>query len=253
MKMQGHTILVAGGVRGIGRGLAELLHRLGNEVLVFGGDPGAAEAVARANPGMRAVELALSDPWSVAGFAERVTAVCPGLNMLVNISIAFPVKDLPGLGALLDDDPHEALEAQRLGIQHLTGALMPHLRKRSHSSVMNLAVGPAFAPPPPALADIAARPATDGGVHACTLSVRTRRASTRVEVVDVALPSWAERAGREPASPAMSRVEFVASVANLLAGPLHEEAVVARLRSLCPAPRPVARETRDDGLVPQPG
>lgn len=248
MKMQGHTILVAGGTRGIGRGVAELLCRLGNEVLVFGGDPAAAGAVARTQPGMRAVDLDLSDPWAVTGFTEQVAAVCPGLNMLVNVSIAFPVKYLPGLGAL-DEEAHEAREAHRLGVQHLAGALMPHFRKRAHSAVMNVAVGPAFAPPPSPLAGLAARPAAEGGAHGCALSVRTRWVSAVVEAVDVALPSWVERASLEQASPGMSRVEFIASLANLLAENLHEEAALARLRALGPAPRPVARATRDDGLV----
>jgi len=232
MKMQGHTILVAGATHGIGRGLAELLCRLGNEVLVFGDSP----AAAWPTPGLRSVELDLGDPWSVAGFAEQVAATCPGLNMLVNIAIAFPVRHLPGLDTLLDgDDGHQKQEAQRLGLQHLTGALLPHLRKRAHGSVFQVCVGPRLAPP-------AARPALDGGLQGSAVTVGKRWARASVEVVDVAPPSELARAG-------VARAEFMSTVAHLLAEGLQESAALSRLQALWPAPRPAMQSTQDDDLV----
>jgi uncharacterized oxidoreductase len=250
MKMTGNTILVAGGTHGIGRGLAELLCRLGNEVIVFGGEPGAAQAAAHANPGMRAVDLALADPWSVAGFSEQVAATCPGLNMLVNISIAFPVRHLPGLQALLDgDDTDKQLEAHRLGIQHLTGTLLPYFRKRAHSAVFNVSAGPVLAP-----AHVPqAKPVINSGLPTCAMSVSKRWARASVEVIDVAHPPRAERMTAAHAAPphGVPRAEFISSVAHLLAEGLHEAAALARLRALWPAAQPVARKTRDDDLVPQ--
>lgn len=236
MRMQGNTILVAGGASGIGRGLAELLGRLGNEVIVFG-------AAAGAGPGLRVVDIDLADPWSVAAFSEQVAATCPGLNMLVDIAIAFPVKHLPGLQALLrDDETHERREAQRLGMQHLTGTLLPHFRKRAHSSVWRLSVGPVFAP---VHAD--ARSFVDGSAPACAMSVTKRWASARVEVTDIAVPSRAEPA--RPAHYGPSRGAFIASVAGLLAEGLQEDAALARLRALWPVAQPAVRETEDDDAV----
>lgn len=248
MQMQGHTILVAGGARGIGRGLAELLCRLGNEVLIFDAEPRAAQAAARAHPGLRAVELDLADPWSVAGFAEQVAASCPGLNMLVNVSIAFPVRHLPGLEALLDgDDTHQQLEAYRLGLQHLTGALLPHFRKRAHSSVLNVSVGPVLAPMPARRGAAPALPGIEGAAHACVMSARKRWASACIEVVDIAVPSRAERVGLAHGLP---RAQFLSRLAQLLAEGLHEEAALERLRALWPQAQSAApRRTRDDDLL----
>lgn len=252
MKMQGNTILVAGGASGIGRGLAELLHRLGNEVLIFDAEPGTARAVAAANPGMRVVDLDLASVWSVADFSEQVAALCPELNMLVDIAIAFPVRHLPGLQALLDDDPTpEKLEARRLGIQQLTGTLLPHFRKRAHGSVMKVSVGPVLAPAGTAMGGLSAWAGADGGLHASALSVRKRWASACIEVMDVARPSRAERmsplAAARPGD--VSRTQFVSSVAHLLAEGLQEMAALARLRALWPAPRPATHRTRDDDLL----
>jgi len=237
MRMQGNTILVAGGASGMGRGLAELLHRMGNEVIV----PVAPED--RIAAGLRGVDLDLTDPFSVSDFSERLAATCPGLNMLVNIAIAFPVKHLPGLHALLEaDDSHAKLEAQRLGLQHLTGILLPQFRQRASSSVVNISVGPLSGPAHPigASAGLAIE-----GARACVMSVRKRWVSASIEVVDIAYPRRAEPGGPAP----LQRPQFIASLAHLLAEGLQEGAALARLQALWPAPAPAARRTRDDDLL----
>jgi uncharacterized oxidoreductase len=244
MQMQGNTILMAGGTRGIGRGLAEQLCRLGNEVIVFDDEPHQAQAAARAAPGMRAVALDLADPWSVAGFCEQVAGTCPALNVLVNITIALPVRHLPGLGALLQgDDTHERAQARQLGIQHLTGALLAHFRRRGRGSVMNVSVGPVLGPPP------VRRPDFDGGGRACAVSVTKRWARACIEVTDVGVAPSAAAADAAVPRPGLSRVQWLSSVAHLLAQGLHEDAAIARLRALGDAPRPVAREGRREALA----
>ena len=231
MKMQGNTILVAGGASGIGRGVAELLQRLGNEVIVFG-------AGARAGAGLRVVDLDLACPWSVAAFSEQVAATCPQLNMLVDVAVAFPLSHLPGMRALLEDDiSHEKLEAHRLGLQQLTGALLPHFRKRMHSSVMKVSVGPLPARGQARPSALSAWTGGEAGLHASALSVSKRWARACIEVMDVARPTRAERMSPEAGyrSEAMGRPEFISSLAHLLAEGLHETAALVRLRALAAA------------------
>ena len=84
MKLSGNTIFITGGGSGIGRGLAEALHKLGNQVIISGRRKGHLEAVVKANQGMQSVELNVEDPASIAGVAEHLIANYPKLNVLCN-------------------------------------------------------------------------------------------------------------------------------------------------------------------------
>src|SRR5438105_10062510 len=84
MKLTGNTIFITGGGSGIGRGLAEALHKLGNQVIIAGRRKGHLADVAKANPGMRWVELDIEDPVSVSAVAARLIAEYPKLNVLIN-------------------------------------------------------------------------------------------------------------------------------------------------------------------------
>ena len=84
MQLQGNTIFITGGGSGIGRGLAEALHALGNVVIISGRRKSALEETTRANPGMKSIELDIADLASIEATAKTLIAEYPTLNVLIN-------------------------------------------------------------------------------------------------------------------------------------------------------------------------
>src|SRR5438445_5661329 len=81
MKLSGNTIFITGGGSGIGRGLAEALHKAGNQVIISGRRKGHLDAATSANPGMVSIEMNVNDPASIATVAKRLTRDFPKLNV----------------------------------------------------------------------------------------------------------------------------------------------------------------------------
>jgi uncharacterized oxidoreductase len=131
MKISGNTILITGGGSGIGRGLAEALQALGNQVIIAGRRKAQLEETAEANPGMKFLTLDIEDRTGIRAFAGRLAAEHPDINVLVNNAGIMRAE------ALLDqqDDLNDAeamVTTNLLGPIRLTAALLPLLRKQPH-------------------------------------------------------------------------------------------------------------------------
>ena len=145
MNLTGNTILITGGGSGIGRGLAEELHKLGNQVIIAGRRRHALDEATAANPGMQALELDIESPAAIRAFAAEATSRIPALNVLINNAGIMRAEKLlaqqPDLA-----DAEAIVTTNLLGPIRLTAALLPHLEKQPHAVIMNVSSGLAFMP-----------------------------------------------------------------------------------------------------------
>ena len=229
MRTTGNTVLITGGSSGIGRGLAEAFHRLGNQVVIAGRRQAALDAVTASHPGMRSVKVDIDSTPEVRAFATRIMAEFPDLDVLVNNAGIQHPEDLTAPAS--DFSLMEATIATNLlAPMRLTSLLMPALLRRPGSVVMNVTSTLAFLPG----AFVPTYSATKAALHSWTQSLRHQLRHAAVEVIEL-IPPYVQTAlgpghGSDPR--AMPLAEFVDEVMALLKGSTDcREVVVERARA----------------------
>lgn len=231
MRMTGRTIVITGGGSGIGRGLAERFHRLGNKVIVAGRDAAKLDAVAAANPGIATMSLDVGDELSIQAFAARIVATHPALDVLINNAGILPSEDLRQAPANVPIS-ETTIATNLLGPIRLTSLLLPHLCARPESTVIMVSSGLAFVP----MATSPTYCATKAALHAYTLALREQLKAGSTGVIEIVPPyvqtmlTGAHQASDPRAMPLEPFIDEV--MAMLAADPDAGEIVVEACRPL---------------------
>jgi uncharacterized oxidoreductase len=206
----GNTIFITGGGSGIGRALAEALHKRGNKVIISGRRKGHLDAVVKANSGIEAIELDIADPESIKATAMRLIREHPDLNVLINNAGIMEPDQAAGIidNKLLVS----TVTTNFLGPIRLTSALVDQLNSRRGVILYNTSVL-AFVP----LAMTAVYSATKAALHSYALSQRFLLRDSGVRVLEVA-PPWVrtELMNSQQAEQAMPLDQFISETLDLL-------------------------------------
>src|SRR5215472_1778721 len=229
MQSSGNTILITGGGSGIGRGLAEALHKLGNTVIIAGRRQSALDEVTAANKGMQALALDVQEAGAIRSFAGEVVEKFPALNVVINNAGIMRAEKLRQAPEYLDD-AEAIVVTNLLGPIRLTAALLPHLMKQKRATVVNVSSGLAFVP----LALTPTYCATKAGIHSYTQSLRWQLRETSVDVIEVAPPYVQTELMDGAEDPrAMPLTEYIAETVGLLTQePTPKEILVERVKGL---------------------
>ena len=185
MKLSENTIFITGGSSGIGRGLAEALHKLGNKVIISGRRKSNLDPTTRANPGMHSVELDIADAASIAAVARKLIADYPALSVLINNAGVMLIDD--AAGKIDDLLLTSTIMTNLMGPIRLTSALIDHMKKQVKATVIYNTSALAFVP----LALTGVYSSTKAALHSYVLSQRYRLKGTSVRVLEIA-PPWVQ-------------------------------------------------------------
>jgi 2-keto-3-deoxy-L-fuconate dehydrogenase len=217
MDLRGLTAVVTGGGSGIGAATAAMLSTRGATVAVLDLDVSQIKAPLK-------IPTDVTDDDSVRSAISKVCTFLGGIDILINnagICAAGTVEDNS------DEQWHQVLDVNVLGIVRTTRAALPHLRASEHASVVNTCSIAATA----GLPDRALYSASKGAVLALTLAMAADhvREGIRVNAVnpgivdtpwvgrllDAAPDPEAEPSARQPTGRLVTAEEVAAAIVYL--------------------------------------
>jgi uncharacterized oxidoreductase len=225
MNLSGNTILMTGGGTGIGMGLAEAFHALGNHVVIAGRREGVLQKVTDANPGMEYIVADQSTALGVHELADVAKQRFPKLNVLVNNAGMQRVEDLTSGDTA---DAEETINTNLLGPIRLTAALIQQLLAQPDAAILNVSSALGMMP----ACIVPSYCASKAALHSYTQSLRHQLGETSIQVIEIVPPAvQTELHGEREQSQGMPLKEYIAeTMAILKEFPEATEIVVERAK-----------------------
>ena len=178
MRITGNTILITGGGSGIGGGLAQAFHKLGNHVIVAGRRREVLE-----KSGLDYLVLDTKDREAIQLAAAECETRFPDLNVVINNAGVQRHQDFSG--HVDEKEIADQIETNIMGVVGMTVAFLPQLKSKPSAAIVNVSSGLAFIP----LARVPVYCATKAFVHSFTVSLRHQLQNTNVRVIEI-IPPW---------------------------------------------------------------
>jgi uncharacterized oxidoreductase len=191
MKMQSNTIFITGGTSGIGRGLAEAFHKLGNQVIISGRREENLRQICAANSGMRHFVLDVADPHSIRHVAAQIAREFPQLNTVFNNAGVQKREDFSSGRPLDEKGLLEEINTNILGVVRVSSEFIPQLAGKPNATLVNVSSGLAFVP----RSFFPIYSATKAFVHSFSLSLRHQLKGKGIKVVELVPPYVATELG----------------------------------------------------------
>ena len=145
LKLDGKTVLVTAGSKGIGLATALGYHAAGARVAICGRSQDNLDAAAAQMPGCLAVQADVSDAGDIERLITTVNEQLGGIDILVNNAGGPP----PGLFEQLDDEQwQQAVELTLMSVVRLTRLVLPHMRAQKWGRIVNISSSGVRAPVP---------------------------------------------------------------------------------------------------------
>jgi uncharacterized oxidoreductase len=184
MRMHSNTIFITGASSGIGKGLAEAFHKLGNQVIISGRREALLQSICAANPGMRYFVLDVMEPGSIRRVATEVIEEFPNLNCVFNNAGVQAALDFSADNELDEQALLEEVTTNVLGVIRVAATFVPQLKKQENAVLVNVSSGLAFVP----YALYPVYCATKAAVHSFSLSLRHQLKDSGVKVIELIPP-----------------------------------------------------------------
>ena len=232
MQMKSNTMLITGGTSGIGRGLAEAFHKMGNQVIISGRREEHLRKICAAHPGMRYFVLDVTEPQSIRHVAAQIAREFPQLNAVFNNAGIQKRQDFAS-GRLDERALMDEINTNVLGLVRVSAEFIPQLAGKPNATLVNVSSGLAFVP----LSFAPIYCASKAFVHSLSMSLRHPLKGKGIKVIELVPPYVSTElggAGKASAPPPgapqpMPLDAFIAETMTLLAGE-SDELLVARAK-----------------------
>jgi uncharacterized oxidoreductase len=183
MKLNGNTILITGGTRGIGRALAEEFYQRGNRVIITGRSQDLLHETVAGRSGFIGMRLDLDDPGTLSRLAIEVRSRFPELNVLIANAGISRAEDMT-TESWDASDAREIVKTNIFGVLDVTAVFLPIVRGNPNATITATSSALAFIP----RADFPAYCASKAFLHSWLQSLRHQLRDVPVEVLELSPP-----------------------------------------------------------------